>query len=102
MTRTFKLILPPGFDERAAQEMEWKGWIRVAVEAIDGTRYPVYVSDPIRLQQDLQSATEQGTPWFAEPGLVVVPQLTLATLEQAIDGLAHDGFFNALRPIPSS
>jgi hypothetical protein len=99
MTTNLKLILPDGFDERAAQEMGWKGWISVVVEVSDGSRYPVYFSDPVRLQQDLTMEAEQGKPWFAEPGLVIIPHVTLDAIERTIDGLWQQGFFASLRPI---
>ena len=87
-----KVIFPSGFDERAIVEMEAKGWISVVVEDVDGARYPIYFSDPIRLQQDLAAAVEQGTPWFAEPGLVIIPSVTIEAIGRTVVGLWRQGF----------
>ncbi len=99
MTAYPKVIFPSGFDERAVFEMEMKGWISVVVEITNGTQYPVFFSDPIRLQQDLADAAEQGTPWFAEPGLVVVPSLTIEVIERTVNDLCKQGFFDSLRSL---
>ena len=99
MTAHLKHILPEGFDERAAQEIEAKGWMSLMVEAVDGSRYPVYFSDPARLQQDLAAAAEQGKPWFAEPGVVVISHVTLEAITRTIDELWQEGFFVSLCPI---
>src|SRR5689334_13176091 len=93
-----RLIFDPDFDERAAFEMSLKGWISLHVETEPGVRYPVYVIDPVRLQQDLAEMVTWDTPCFAEPGLVVVPEVTVAAIEQAIRFLHKTGFFSSLKP----
>ena len=47
------LILPYDFDEQARFEIPFKGWLSAYVGSEEGDRYPVYFSDPTRLQQDL-------------------------------------------------
>ena len=90
------VIFPEGFDERAALETPLKGWLSVQVELADGCRYAVYFSDPIRLQQDVDEAVQSGKPCFAEPGLIIVPEVTVQTIQDAVQFLWKQGFFTSL------
>jgi hypothetical protein len=92
-----QVIWPTGFDERAAAESSLKGWLGAQVELDDGHRYVVYFSDPIRLQQDVDEAVHEGKPCFAEPGLVIVPEVTTQAIEDAVQFLWKQGFFAALK-----
>src|SRR5262249_42050021 len=91
-----RVIFPAGFDERAAAETPLKGWLSVQVELEDGCRYAVYFSDPIRLQQDVDEAVQSGKPCFAEPGLIVVSEVTVQTIQDAVQFLWQQGFFTSL------
>jgi hypothetical protein len=92
-----RLLLPADFDQRAAFEITLKGWLSAQVETEEGARYPVYFSDPVRLQQDLEEAQAQGAPCFAEPGLIILPEVTVEAAEQAVQHLWQHGFFAWLR-----
>src|SRR5690242_998434 len=92
-----RVIFPEGFDERAAFEAPLKGWLSAHVELEDGRLYPVYFSDPDRLQQDLADAVSGGTPFFAQPGLVVLPEVTVEAIEDAVPLLWEQGFFASLK-----
>jgi hypothetical protein len=92
-----RVILPTGFDEQAAAETSFKGWLSAQVELDDGCRYGVYFSDPIRLQQDVDEAVHEGKPCFAEPGLIIVPEVTVQAIEEAVLFLWKQGFFAALK-----
>jgi hypothetical protein len=92
-----QLILPTGFDEQAAAEIPLKGWLSAQVEVDDGCRYAVYFSDPIRLQQDVDEAVHNGKPCFAEPGLIIVPEVTVPAIQEAVQFLWKQGFFAALK-----
>ena len=92
-----RVILPTGFDEQAAAETPLKGWLSAQVELDDGCRYAVYFSDPIRLQQDVDDAIHNGKPCFAEPGLIIVPEVTVQAVEDAIQFLWKQGFFASLK-----
>ncbi len=92
-----RLMFPAGFDERAAFEMTLKGWVSAEVEADNGARYPVYFCDPTRLQQDFEEATAQGRPCLAEPGLVVLPEVTVEAAERAVQFLWRSGFFASMK-----
>jgi hypothetical protein len=92
-----RVILPTGFDEQAAAETPLKGWLSAQVELDDGCRYAVYFSDPIRLQQDMDDAVHNGKPCFAEPGLIIVPEVTVQTIQDAVQFLWKQGFFASLK-----
>jgi tetratricopeptide (TPR) repeat protein len=95
-----EIILPEGFDARWEDEMADKGFLNgVIVRSDDGLRYRVYFIDPIRLQQDLAAETETGCPYFTEPGLIVLPEITLRAVETAVERLWREGFFDSLRPV---
>jgi hypothetical protein len=92
-----RIILPEGFDEQACFELPYKGWLSIYVESTEGRRYPVYFSDPIRLQQDLEEEAQLGRPYFAMSGLIVLPEVTLEAVEDAIHALWQQGFFTTLK-----
>jgi hypothetical protein len=92
-----QVILPTGFDEQAAAEIPLKGWLSAQVELDDGHRYAVYFSDPIRLQQDVDEAVHEGKPCFAEPGLIIVPEVTMQAIEDAVQFLWKQGFFTHMK-----
>jgi hypothetical protein len=92
-----RVLWPAGFDERAVVETPLKGWLSATVELDDGCRYAVYFSDPIRLQQDLDEAIQHGKPCFAEPGLIIVPEVTVQAIQDTVQFLWKQGFFASLK-----
>ena len=93
-----RLILPTGFDERRAFETPLRGYLSEAcVETEDGLRYPVFFVDPVRLAQDLESVVQLGEVCLAEPGMIVVPEVNLETMEKAVQALWREGFFSHLK-----
>jgi hypothetical protein len=59
----------------------------------------VFFYDPTRLQQDLVEGVRQGRPFVADPGMIVVPEITPAAMSDAVDGLVGEGFFDRLVPV---
>lgn len=99
-TAVFTIHYPDWFDERAELEVEAKGWlVGVIVQLADGSRYTVSFYDPVRLRQDLEAETTQGRPYIAEPGLIIVPEVTVRVIQQAIQLLVVDGYFQHLKPL---
>ena len=93
---------PDWLDERAEAEMTPKGHLSgLIVRLDDGSRYELNFIDPVRLAQELEMDTQTGTPYFAEPGLVVIPEVTLAAVRSAVERLAAEGFFRLLKPLAS-
>lgn len=95
-----QIIWPEGFDERAAFEITLKGWLSAQVELEDEDRYTVYFSDPVRLQQDLEENVKLGKPCLAEPGLIVLPEVTVEAIQGAVRFLWEQGFFANLKADP--
>ncbi|MGH9840255.1 MAG: hypothetical protein ACREEM_15845 [Blastocatellia bacterium] len=94
-----RILLPESFDERSAFEISMKGWLSAQVESEGGERYPVYFSDPVRLQQDLDDEMRRGGCCFAEPGLIVLPEVTVEAAQNAVRFLWREGFFKHIRAI---
>ena len=98
-TKEPEIIYPPGLDERSGWEMTAKGYLEnVEVRFDDGSRFRVCFYDPVRLAQDLQRMAELGSPYFAEPGLIVIPEVTKDAVRQAVLGAAENDFFDILKP----
>ncbi len=94
-----RLVIEGAFDEREAAECQARGYrSHVWAELASGERYPLVFYDPVRLAQDLESEAESGNPFLAEPGLIVLEEVTRENMQAAIDRLAEDGYFVALRP----
>jgi hypothetical protein len=97
MPGNIRVLWPADLDERARFELPFKGWLSVCVEMEDGHRYPLYFIDPARLQQELEQSVSFGKPYFAEPGLVILPEVTVEAIEEAVQTLQKQGFFASLR-----
>jgi hypothetical protein len=94
------LIFEGEFDEREEMECRDRGYrSHVSVELANGERYPVVFYDSVRIQQDLEDEVKSGSPFIAEPGLIVLPEVTRENMERAVTALAVEGFFEALRPM---
>ncbi len=95
-----KLRFLCGFDDRDADEALARGY-RSHVFAVleNGDAFPVSFYDPVRLTQDLQSSIDCGIPYVAEAGLIVIPEITLANMQQAVTRLYKEGFFEAFKPV---
>jgi hypothetical protein len=89
-----------GFDERVAFEAELKGYYANAVVQLPtGKSFKVCFYDPVRLAQDLERGQESGEVCIAEPGLIVVPRVTLHYMERAVARLFKEGYFEYLTPL---
>ncbi len=96
----FTVVFPDWYDERAEFEAPAKGFLPdVEVRLEDGSRHRLFFIDPIRLQQDLEEEARAGRPYFAEPGMVVLPEVTTASIREAVAGLWRDGYFSRM-PTP--
>jgi hypothetical protein len=96
----FTIAFPEGYDDRLAFETPSKGYLRdVVVRLEDGSSYKLFFIDPIRLQQDLQADAACGREYYAEPGMVVLPEVTTETIQKAVAGLWRESFFGHLKPL---
>lgn len=88
------LIFECPYDERLAFEAEARGHLGgVTVELADGSRHRVFYYDPVRLQQDLNTEADLGRPFIAEKGMIVLKAITLENMQNAVDQLAKEGYF---------
>ena len=95
-----KLILPDDFDDRAVDEIRMKGWFNAKVEIADGRHYEVNFYDSIRLQQEIAwDFTKLNMPCFAEPGIVVIPEITVEAIQRALNYLAEHHYFSYFSPL---
>ncbi|MEZ4362800.1 MAG: hypothetical protein R3B48_21595 [Kofleriaceae bacterium] len=68
------------------------------MEDARGKLYPVVFYDCVRLAQDLEYEVSVGRMCIAEPGLSVLPAVTLANMELAVHKLEDEGVFANLVP----
>jgi hypothetical protein len=96
----FTISFPEGYDDRIAFETPSKGYLRdVIIHLEDDSHYQLFFIDPVRLQQDLQADVANGREYYAEPGMVVLPEVTTQTIQRAVAGLWREGFFPHLKPL---
>lgn len=91
------LLFDEDFDERAQFEAHSKGYLsHVRVRIADGKVYSVIFYDPVRLGQDLEVRVSMGKVFLADPGMIVLSEVTLANMQVAVDRLESGKFFEAL------
>jgi hypothetical protein len=70
------------------------------VELADGEAFPVYFYEPNAVREELDARIRDGFGRFvAEPGLVVIPEITLAGMKSSVLELIEVGYFTHLRPV---
>jgi hypothetical protein len=93
------------FVEREQYETNARGDLSYAqVRFKNGLTYSVYFYDIVGLSQTLadEEEIEGGNCCVAESGMILVPEITLANMQQAVEELSEekDGlFFRSLNPI---
>ena len=88
-------VFDPCHDERSKEEMTPRGYVsHVYVVTETGQYYPVFFYDPVRLSQDLEENMKNGLyPFVAEPGMIVVPEVTIEAMISAVEILHRGGYF---------
>jgi hypothetical protein len=99
MTNLIQLTFKYGWEEKDDEETPMKGYRSDGIVKTPEGEYPVYFIDPIRLQQDLEAETELGTPFLAEPGLIILPEVTREGMERAVIQLWQKGYFESLKSL---
>lgn len=95
-----KLVFVRDFSEREAAEARDRGYLSHVLVEIDGSRlYPVVFYDPVRLQQDVDESARHGRPFVADPGMIVLPDVTIEAMQQAVQQLCQEGYFDYLAAI---
>ena len=94
------VLFPEDFDEQSAFETPSRGYLSHSIVQLpDGTRYPVFFIDPVRLRQEMEIDAQSGEPFFAEVNMIVLPEVTLERIRTAVETLAEQGFFQHLKPL---
>jgi hypothetical protein len=94
-----KLVFAREFSEREAMEARDRGYLSHVLVELDGHLYPVVFYDPIRLQQDLELNVKHGRTFVADPGMIVITDITIEAMQEAIQRLSQEGYFNYLTPL---
>lgn len=96
---SFEVIFPRGyFSDDLAAEVATKGSLLVVVEFGDGRRYRVNFRDPASVTQELEADAGAGKPFVTWPNLVVVKDVTTATVRDAVAEMVARGHFDELTP----
>jgi predicted DNA-binding WGR domain protein len=95
----YSVVFPTWYDDRAEAEAPAKGYLSGVEVCLAGDRYRLYFIDPVRLQQTLDDDARDGRPFFTEPNLVVLPEVTTESIHEAVKGLVRDGYLPQLKPI---
>lgn len=104
MNKYPKLNYEYDFDERVIEEAKDKGYIiNMLVTLENGNRYRMEFYDPTRLSQDIETLLfECKHICYAEPNIIVVPEVTLECMQAAVNQLADQNFFEQLKPLPDN
>lgn len=94
------LLFTCDFDERTEWEIQQKGWFEQALVRLpDGSTVPVCFWDPVRLAQDLEADLKAGRICIAQPGMIVIPKVTVKNMQAAVEELYSEGFFDRFKPL---
>ncbi|MBI2807875.1 MAG: hypothetical protein HYX68_23070 [Planctomycetes bacterium] len=99
-TGKYEVVFPEWYDERGEWEAKEKGWLQgVEVRFFNGSIHPVFFYDPVRLAQDLETDVKHGRPFVAQPGMVVLSEITRDAILDVVDKLVHEAYFSATAAI---
>jgi hypothetical protein len=91
----YTVSFPQGYDEQAEFEAPFRGYLPgVIVEVENGDCHRLSFIDLVRLEQGLADNAGAGHPYYAEPGLVVVPEVFTEAIQLAVQGLWDEGYFH--------
>jgi hypothetical protein len=96
MSGTYEIEWPEGFDDHD-WEVEAKGWLQGTIAVIGQCRYQISFYDPTRLAQEIADEFRRGVMFF-ERSVVVVPSVTRAHMNAAVEVLATTGKHRDLVP----
>jgi hypothetical protein len=88
------IIFEEGFSEADEIDAFQRGYrSHVWVVLDNGSRFQVTFYDITRLTQELNANAKDGQPFFTEPGLIVLKEISRKNMELAVKALVEDGFF---------
>ena len=93
-----RLVFAHDVDDRDMAPHGYRG--DAVVELGDCEAFPVYFYEPDAIREELEGRINSGFGQFvAEPGLVVIPEITLAGMKSSVLELIEVGYFTHLRPV---
>src|SRR5262249_39516917 len=91
-----RLLFTCEMDERAEWEIKQKGFFEhVLAHLPDGKTVRVCFWEPVRLSQELEDYLKWGKRCLAEPGMIIIPEVTVPNMEAAVKELYEQDFFAA-------
>jgi hypothetical protein len=96
--RPYTVLFPEGYDEQAEFEAPFRGNLGdVIVEIEDGSRHRLSFIDLARLEQNLADNARVGHPYYTEPGLVILQEVSTEAIHLAVQRLWDDGYFRSIQ-----
>ena len=93
-----KLVFVNGFSDRDAVEARDRGYLSHVLVQLDERLYPICFYDSIRLQQDMEQSALHGRAFVADPGMIVLSDITMDAMQEAVQRLCDEGFFKNFIP----
>lgn len=91
--RLLQLVFVNGLSDEDADEARNRGYLsHVLVETSSGDLFPVTFYDAVRLKQDVEDAANSNG-FVAEPGMIVLREITKKAMESAARALCEEGYF---------
>lgn len=87
------------FSDREESEARDRGYLSHVLVDINDQFYPVVFYDPIRLKQDLEMSQTHGRAFVADPAMIVLPDITIDAMQDAVQRLCDEGFFRRFVPV---
>jgi hypothetical protein len=100
--KTAKLLLLSryGYEEDDMFMLDDLGCLSHAFVEIDGSAlYPVYFYSSGRLIYEMKTMSERGQSFVAQTGMIVLPQISIPAIEDAIQDLCDIGYFDYMTPM---
>jgi hypothetical protein len=93
-------LLFPSYSERDLIEAEMKGHCGPLVVCLPSTKqFEVNFYDPATLAQNLEVGQKSGEVCIGEPGLIIIPSVTVHYMQEAVNQLYREGYFDHLSPL---
>ncbi|MDX6704553.1 MAG: hypothetical protein QOK16_749 [Solirubrobacteraceae bacterium] len=94
------LVFQAPFDEYEQTDARDRGYVgHASVRTAPDATYKVTFYDTVRLPQDLEYEIQTGRMCIADPGLIVLPEVTLENMETAVRHLFEEGYFDDLKSL---
>lgn len=96
-----RLVFANDVDERDMAPQGYRG--DVVVEFANGEAFPIFFYEPAAVGEELDSRAKWGFGRIvAEPGLIIIPEISVANMKSSVLELIETGYFTHLRPIAAT